>query len=71
MVLLDDAAPKEMAAAMAEELLLQRTIADLVLPDWDACAQSLSEVYRDVLDNRPAVYRSSGETLPWTPARRA
>jgi glycosyltransferase involved in cell wall biosynthesis len=66
-----DAALKEMAAAMAEELLVRREIIDLVLPDWDACAQALSEVYRDVLDDRRAVCLSPGGTLPWTPARRA
>ncbi|GKQ49671.1 glycosyltransferase family 4 protein [Bradyrhizobium sp. Ce-3] len=50
-----DAAPSEIAAAIAEELQNPRKIADLALPDWDACAQALSDVYRDVADNRSTV----------------
>ncbi|WP_338830918.1 glycosyltransferase family 4 protein [Bradyrhizobium sp. 27S5] len=50
-----NANPGETAAAMAEELAAQREIPDLALPDWDACAQALSDVYRDVAGNRSTV----------------
>jgi glycosyltransferase involved in cell wall biosynthesis len=50
-----NASPGETAAAMAEELAAQREIPDLALPDWDACAQALSDVYRDVAGNRSTV----------------
>jgi glycosyltransferase involved in cell wall biosynthesis len=44
-----DAGATELAAAMAQELEADREIPDLVLPDWHACAQALSNIYRDVL----------------------
>ena len=47
-----DAGPSEVAAAIAEELEARREIPDLTLPDWDDCAQSLSEVYDDVWNSR-------------------
>jgi glycosyltransferase involved in cell wall biosynthesis len=47
-----DAGPKEMATAMADELEACRQIPDLALPDWDDCAQALSEVYDDVVNSR-------------------
>jgi glycosyltransferase involved in cell wall biosynthesis len=47
-----DAGPSEVAAAIAEELETRREIPDLTLPDWDDCAQSLSEVYDDVWNGR-------------------
>jgi glycosyltransferase involved in cell wall biosynthesis len=47
-----DAGPSEVAAAIAEELETRREIPDLTLPDWDDCAQSLSEVYDDVWNSR-------------------
>jgi glycosyltransferase involved in cell wall biosynthesis len=47
-----DAGPSEVAAAIAEELETRREIPDLTLPDWDDCAQSLSEVYDDVWNRR-------------------
>ncbi|MCU1503772.1 MAG: hypothetical protein JWM12_3126 [Ilumatobacteraceae bacterium] len=47
-----DAGPSEVAAAIAEELEARREIPDLTLPDWDDCAQSLSEVYDDVWNRR-------------------
>ncbi|MES5481935.1 glycosyltransferase family 4 protein [Bradyrhizobium sp. INPA03-11B] len=50
-----DAGPDEIAGAMAEELEAQREIPDLALPDWDACAEALSDVYRDVAGNSPTV----------------
>ncbi|TIX16324.1 MAG: glycosyltransferase family 4 protein, partial [Mesorhizobium sp.] len=40
-----NAGPGELAAAMAEELEAHREVPDLALPDWDACAQKLSDVY--------------------------
>jgi glycosyltransferase involved in cell wall biosynthesis len=43
-----DAGPSEVAAAIAEELEARREVPDLTLPDWDDCAQSLSEVYDNV-----------------------
>jgi glycosyltransferase involved in cell wall biosynthesis len=65
-----DAAPGELAAAMAEELSLRRQVADLELPDWDACAQALNEVYLDVFGERTAARLPPG-VLPWPPARKA
>ncbi|TWC07548.1 glycosyltransferase involved in cell wall biosynthesis [Bradyrhizobium macuxiense] len=50
-----NASPDETAAAMAEELEAQREIPDLALPDWDACAEALSDVYRDVAGNPSTV----------------
>ncbi len=47
-----NAGPKDLAAAMAEELRAGRVAPDIELPDWDACAMALSEVYRDVLGRR-------------------
>ncbi|WP_074126482.1 glycosyltransferase family 4 protein [Bradyrhizobium sp. NAS96.2] len=50
-----DAGPDEIAAAIAAELEAQREIPDLALPDWDACAEALSDVYRDVAGNPSTV----------------
>ncbi|RWD37133.1 MAG: glycosyltransferase family 1 protein [Mesorhizobium sp.] len=50
-----NAGPGELAAAMAEELEAHREVPDLALPDWDACAQALSDVYYDVLGSRSRV----------------
>jgi glycosyltransferase involved in cell wall biosynthesis len=47
-----DAGPKEMAAAMADELEARRQVPNLALPDWDDCALALSEVYDDVWNSR-------------------
>jgi glycosyltransferase involved in cell wall biosynthesis len=66
-----DAGPRELAAAMAEELEADGEIPDLALPDWDACAQALSDVYRDVLGSRSTVRLPPGSVLPWPPATRA
>jgi glycosyltransferase involved in cell wall biosynthesis len=55
-----DAGPRELAAAMAEELEAHREVPDLLLPDWDACAQSLSDVYHDVLGSRSQVRLPAG-----------
>lgn len=52
-----NASSGETAVAMAEELEAPRQIPDLPLPDWDACAQALSDVYRDVSENRSSVSR--------------
>jgi glycosyltransferase involved in cell wall biosynthesis len=65
-----DAGPGELAAAMVEELETHREIPDLALPDWDACAQALSDVYRDVVASRSTVHAPPG-VLPWPPATRA
>jgi glycosyltransferase involved in cell wall biosynthesis len=59
-----DADPHALAAAMAEELEANREVPDLALPDWDACAQALSEVYRDVLGSRSTVRLRPGGGLP-------
>lgn len=66
-----DAGPRELAAAMAEALETHREVPDLALPDWDACAQSLSDVYRDVLGSRSAVRLPPGGAIPWPPATTA
>jgi glycosyltransferase involved in cell wall biosynthesis len=63
-----NADPRALAAAMAEEMEAQREVPDLALPDWDACAQALSDVYRDVLGNRSTVRLPPGGVLPWSPA---
>lgn len=63
-----DADSRALAAAMAEELEAHREIPDLALPDWDACAQALSDVYRDVLGSRSTVRLPPGGVLPWSPA---
>jgi glycosyltransferase involved in cell wall biosynthesis len=57
-----DAGPSEVAAAIAEELEARRDIPDLTLPDWDDCAQSLSEVYDDVWNSRLTSRRAPGGT---------
>jgi glycosyltransferase involved in cell wall biosynthesis len=62
-----DAGPMELATAMAEELEADREIPDLVLPDWDACAQALSDVYRDVLGSRSTARLPPDGALPWSP----
>jgi glycosyltransferase involved in cell wall biosynthesis len=66
-----DAGPRELAAAMAEELKADREVPDLALPDWDACAQALSDVYRDVLGGRAAARLPPGGAIPWPPATTA
>ncbi len=47
-----DAGPQAIAAAIADELEAGRQVPDLALPDWDDCAQKLSEVYDDVFNSR-------------------
>jgi glycosyltransferase involved in cell wall biosynthesis len=66
-----DAGPKELAAAMAEELRAHREVPDLALPDWDACAQALNDVYCEVLSSRSTVRLPSGGVKSWPPATRA
>ncbi|MCK1543952.1 glycosyltransferase family 4 protein [Bradyrhizobium sp. 160] len=61
-----DANPRALATAMAEELEANREVPDLALPDWDACAQALSEVYRDVVGSRSTVRLRPGGGLPWS-----
>jgi glycosyltransferase involved in cell wall biosynthesis len=66
------AAPHELAAAMAEELAARRVVPDLALPDWDACAQTLSEIYRDMLCNRLKARLPPDRAMPsWTSAEGA
>jgi glycosyltransferase involved in cell wall biosynthesis len=65
-----DAGPGELAAAMVEELESHREIPDSALPDWDACAQALSDVYSDVVAGRSTVHVPPG-VLPWPAATRA
>ena len=65
------AGPQELAAAMAEELSARRIVPDLALPDWDACAQTLSEIYRDVLSRRLTAPLPGGAPTSLTPAERA
>jgi glycosyltransferase involved in cell wall biosynthesis len=66
-----NAGPRELAAAMAEELEAHREIPDLALPDWDACAQALSDVYHHVLASRSMVRLPPRGMLSWPPATRA
>ncbi|CDX43233.1 Glycosyl transferase group 1 [Mesorhizobium sp. SOD10] len=66
-----NAGPQELAAAMAEELEANRQIPDLALPDWDACAQALSDVYHDVLGRRSTVNSSPDAVMSWPPATEA
>ncbi|MER9651156.1 glycosyltransferase family 4 protein [Mesorhizobium sp. M0199] len=66
-----NAGPKELAAAMAKELKAHRQVPDLALPDWDACAQSLSDVYCDVLSSRSTVRLPPGGLMSWPPATEA
>jgi glycosyltransferase involved in cell wall biosynthesis len=47
-----DADPKDVASAMADELEARRHVPNLALPDWDDCAQALSEVYDGVWNSR-------------------
>lgn len=63
-----NAGPGELAAAMAEELEAHREVPDLALPDWDACAQKLSDVYCDVLSSRSAARLTPGGVMSWPPA---
>ncbi|MFD2058418.1 glycosyltransferase family 4 protein [Mesorhizobium calcicola] len=65
-----NAGPRELADAMAGELQAHREVPDLALPDWDACAQALSDVYRDVLSNRSVVRLPPG-VMSWPPAKGA
>jgi glycosyltransferase involved in cell wall biosynthesis len=66
-----DAEPSEVAAAIAEELEARREIPDLTLPDWDDCAQSLSEVYDDVWNRRLTSCLTPGGTPRQLPEARA
>ncbi|MER8459712.1 glycosyltransferase family 4 protein [Mesorhizobium sp. M0923] len=66
-----NAGPKELAAAMAKELKAHRQVPDLALPDWDACAQSLSDVYCDVLSSRSTVRLPPDGLMSWPPATEA
>ncbi|MER8406066.1 glycosyltransferase family 4 protein [Mesorhizobium sp. M1307] len=63
-----NAGPKELAAVMAEELEAHREVPDLALPDWDACARALSDVYCDVLSSRSMVRLPPGSVMSWPPA---
>lgn len=63
-----DAGSGAVAAAMAEELEAHREVPDLALPDWDACAQALSDVYRDVRGGRTTLGLPPGGVLPSSPA---
>lgn len=67
-----EAGPQELATAMAEELSARRVVPDLALPDWDACAQALSEIYRDVVIRRLTAHLPSDGAMPsWTSAEGA
>ncbi|MGB8277884.1 MAG: glycosyltransferase family 4 protein [Methylovirgula sp.] len=44
-----NAGPSAVAQAMAEELESEREVPELSLPDWDACAQELIDIYGSVL----------------------
>lgn len=66
-----NARPGELAAAMAEELEAHREVPDLALPDWDACAQALNDVYYDVLGRRSTVRLPPGGVMSWPPVTRA
>lgn len=57
--------PEELADAMVGELEAHRQVPDLALPDWDACAQALSDVYCDVLGRRSTV---RGGVMSWLSA---
>ncbi len=59
-----DTAPKDLAAAIAEDLMNPRVVPDLDLPDWDACARSLSDIYREVLSRPPATHLSRRIAMP-------
>ncbi|MER8581208.1 glycosyltransferase [Mesorhizobium sp. M1423] len=63
-----NAGPGELAAATAEELEAHREVPDLALPDWDACARALSDVYCDVLSSRPTVRLLPAGVMAWPPA---
>ncbi|PBC06787.1 glycosyltransferase family 4 protein [Mesorhizobium sp. WSM3859] len=66
-----NAGPEELAAAIAEELEAHRNIPDLALPDWEACAQALSDVYRNVLGSRSTINLSSDAVMSLPPATEA
>ncbi|MBR0900654.1 glycosyltransferase family 4 protein [Bradyrhizobium tropiciagri] len=66
-----NASPSTTAAAMAEELEAPREIPDLALPDWDACAQALSDVYRDVSGHRSTISLAHDGALGLRSATRA
>ncbi|MER9228577.1 glycosyltransferase family 4 protein [Mesorhizobium sp. M0437] len=66
-----NAGPEELAAAMAEELEAHREVPDLALPDWDACARALSDVYCEVLSSRSTVRLPPGCLMPRAPAAEA
>ncbi|MGX5800348.1 glycosyltransferase family 4 protein [Bradyrhizobium sp. Arg314] len=61
----------ELAGAMAEELEAHREVPDLGLPDWDACAQALNDVYSDVVNSRSTVRLPPGGGTSLSPATRA
>ncbi|MDX8493044.1 glycosyltransferase family 4 protein [Mesorhizobium sp. VK22B] len=65
-----NASPGELATAMADELEGHRQVPDLALPDWDACAQALSDLYCDVLSSRSTA-RSAPRGMKLWPATRA
>jgi glycosyltransferase involved in cell wall biosynthesis len=65
------AGPREVAAAIAEELEARREIPDLALPDWDDCAQSLSELYDDVLNSQLIGRLTPGSMPPQLPEMRS
>jgi glycosyltransferase involved in cell wall biosynthesis len=66
-----NAGPGELAAAMAEELEAHREVPDLALPDWDACAQALNDVYCDVLSSRSRVRLPPDGVMSRPPAKGA
>jgi glycosyltransferase involved in cell wall biosynthesis len=70
-----DANPSALAAAMAEELEAQRVVPDWALPDWDDCAQALSEVYddvhNDILSSRSRRGVPLDNVLSWPPETKA
>ncbi len=66
-----EASPNELAAAMAEEISIVSKSPDFNLPDWDACAETLSGVYHEVLRGKSETRLSLGDVLPLPPATRA
>lgn len=45
-----NASRTELARAMAHELLNEREVPEILLPDWDRCADALVRVYEDVVN---------------------
>ncbi|TIV67911.1 MAG: glycosyltransferase family 4 protein [Mesorhizobium sp.] len=60
----------ELATAMADELETRREVPNLALPDWDACAQALNDVYCDVLVRRSTARSAPRGVTSWPPATR-